>query len=244
MIPFRDLSFGFLLLASPALAQESVGGVPFSQRMGWNASAVPTVQATPFNADAATIDDATRAAEGKLPLYGRFVATDVDPYNAGQWMELMNGDRVWRVRIASPGALATELFFNEYEMPTGALLHVYDEAGSQVVGGYTNYNEQADGRFSTEMIFGDACIVEYYEPAAVRGEGYFHIDQLVHAYRIVHPDGAEFSGSCEVDVNCSEGANWAEQRDAVVRIRVVIPTGAGYCTGTLMNNTALDCKGY
>ncbi|MEO8589766.1 MAG: trypsin-like peptidase domain-containing protein, partial [Flavobacteriales bacterium] len=244
MITFRDLSFGLVLLTAPVFAQESVGGVPFSQRMGWNASGVPTVQAASFDAGATAIDDANRAAEGKLPLYGRFVTTDVDPNNAGQWIELVNGDRIWRVRLTSPGALATELFFSEYHVPSGAVMHVYDDSGAQLIGGYTTYNEQADGRFSTDMIYGDACMVEYYEPAEVRGEGYFHVDRIVHAYRMVHPEGTALTGACEVDVNCTEGADWVEQRDAVVRIRVVLTAGAGYCSGTLVNNTALDCKGY
>ena len=91
------------------------------------------------------------------------------------------------------------------------------------------------------MVHGDACIVEYYEPAAVRGEGNLHLVQVAHAYRMV----AQLkSDACEVDVNCSEGAAWTDQRDAVVRIRVAIPSGFGYCTGTLVNNTANDCKGY
>ena len=244
MITIRDLSIGLVLLTAPSFAQESVGGVPFSQRMGWDASGVPTVQASPFHAEAAQLDDELRAANGKLPLYARFVATDVDVNNAGQWNELQNGDRVWRVRLVSPGALATELFFSEYGMPAGALLHIYDDAGAHVAGGYTTYNEQSDGRFSTDMIFGEACILEYYEPAEVRGAGYFHIDQVAHAYRNVAPEGEARTGACEVDVNCSEGANWTEQRDAVVRIRVVVPAGAGYCSGALVNNTALDCKGY
>lgn len=244
MNTLRTIGLGLVLSTAPLFAQESVGGIPFSQRMHWDTSDLIAVLAAPFDLAAAQADDTVRANEGKLPLYGRFVTTDVDPYNAGYWTELENGDRVWRVRIISPEAWATELFFSEYEMPSGALLHVYDDNGEQVAGGYTTYNEQADGRFSTDMVFGEACIVEYYEPAAVRGEGYFHIDRVLHAYRMVQPDGAKVSGACEVDVNCSEGDNWHEQRDAVVRIRVVIPGGAGYCSGTLVNNTDHDCKGY
>lgn len=244
MTTFRTVSLGLLLSSTCVIAQESVGGIPFSQRLGWSTAEVPTVQAAPFDAEAAHADDELRAAAGKLRLYGRFVSTDVDLNNAGRWTELHNGDRVWRVHLVSAGALATELFFSDYVMPRGATVYVYDDAGEQLHGGYTDYNEQANGEFSTDMIFGESCVVEYYEPAEVRGLGYLRIDRIVHAYRDVGPDGTELTGVCEVDVNCPEGANWTEQRDAVMRIRVVIPSGTGYCSGALVNNTAQNCLGY
>ncbi|HRH38664.1 MAG TPA: T9SS type A sorting domain-containing protein, partial [Flavobacteriales bacterium] len=107
--------------------------------------------------------------------------------------------------------------------------------------GYTSEHVQADGTLSTGMVFGESCIIEYHEPAAVRGEGSLELEKLAHAYRMV---SQVKSGSCNVDVFCSEGSNWVPERNAVVRIRVIISSGAGYCTGTLMNNTAQNCRGY
>ncbi|HEY0977097.1 MAG TPA: T9SS type A sorting domain-containing protein, partial [Flavobacteriales bacterium] len=49
---------------------------------------------------------------------------------------------------------------------------------------------------------------------------------------------------CEVDVNCSEGAGWTSQRDATVRIGVRMGASSYWCTGTLVNNVAMDCKPY
>jgi V8-like Glu-specific endopeptidase len=83
--------------------------------------------------------------------------------------------------------------------------------------------------------------VEYYEPVAVRGQGRIRLTKAIHGYRWV---GGIASDPCEVDVNCSEGAGWEAQRDAVVRIRVVVGAGSGWCSGALVNNTAQDCKPY
>ena len=47
-----------------------------------------------------------------------------------------------------------------------------------------------------------------------------------------------------VDVTCPEGDNWREQQRSVVRISVVDNTGAGWCSGSLVNNTNQDCKPY
>ena len=224
-----------------AIAQETTGAQPWSQRFGLDVHAVHTLHAAPFDATAAAMDDAQRDHEGRMPLYARFVAINATLASAGTWTELPGGDRVWRLRVTSAGAHAMELFFSNTHIPNGSQVHVYTEAMDEVFGGYTSAHVQADGIFTTEMTHGDACTIEYYEPAAVRGEGSLHLDRVAHAYRMIVQ---EKSDACEVDVNCSEGAAWTDQRDAVVRIRVVIPSGAGYCTGTIMNNTANNCKGY
>ena len=245
LAPIMLLRFALALftvgLASLAIAQETTGALPFSMRSGWDRHAVPTIAAEPFDPDATAADDALRDAAEKLPLYARFVTALADPSTDGLWTDLPDGGRVWRLRVSSPGAQAMELFFRDTHFPPGAQLHLYDEAGQQVVGGYAAIHVQPDGSFSTEPIFSDACIIEYHEPAEVRGEGTFRLVDVAHAYRMVSLLKAD---ACEVDVNCSEGGAWQEQRDAVVRIRVVIPTGAGFCTGTLVNNSAMDCKGY
>lgn len=232
------LSIAAIALSLELCAQETVGGIPLGLLNGWDRHDIPTVIAAPFDAAAVALDDTERDREGALPLYGRFQAVHADPLMTGQWTELGNGDRVWRQRVLSPGALAMELFFADHHMPPGSILHVYDEAGGQLQGGYTAYNTQPDGSFSTDMVYGDACIIEYYEPGDVRGQGGFRLTQVAHAYRMV---GGERADPCQVDVNCSEGAAWTNQRDAVVRIRVVIPQGVGFCTGVLMNNTGQNC---
>ncbi|MCC6939294.1 MAG: T9SS type A sorting domain-containing protein [Flavobacteriales bacterium] len=240
MMRFLSLSL-FFVLATHLPAQEFTGAIPMSLRYGLDPHAVPTLEASPFDATAAAMDDAVRDAANKLPLYARFVVAPADLDNAGVWTELPGGDRIWRLRVVSPGAHAMELFFSDVYLPPGSQVHVYDDAREQVIGGSTAAHVQADGSFTTDMVYGDACTVEYHEPAAVRGEGSLHLEKVAHAYRMV---AQVKSGTCEVDVNCSEGANWVNERNAVVRIRVVIPSGAGFCTGTLVNNTASDCKGY
>ncbi|MBK9175742.1 MAG: T9SS type A sorting domain-containing protein [Flavobacteriales bacterium] len=212
-----------------------------SQRLVLGAQEVPVVRASAFDAEFAANEDAERETAGKLPLYARFVEVAADVANEGFWTELPGGGRIWRLRVESAGAMATELFFSDAHIPAGAQLHVYDALGEQVLGGYTAAHVQPNGILTTDMILGESCVIEYHEPASVRGEGSLRLTRLLHAYRMA---SMLKTGACEVDVNCSEGSAWTDQRDAVVRIRIVIPTGAGFCTGTLMNNTALDCKGY
>jgi V8-like Glu-specific endopeptidase len=237
---FPLLVAGLLGSAVALMAQETTGSVPMSMRLGLDLHAIPTLSAAPFDATGAALDDAKRAAEGRLPLYGRYVAGEAAMNTHGQWMDLADGSRLWRLRVHSAGAKAMELLFDATYLPPDAQVHIYSEDGTQVHGGYTAAHVQDDGYFSTDMVFGESTIVEYHEPAQVRGEGALHLARIVHAYRMVDA----LTGACEVDVNCSEGADWTNQRDAVMRIRVVGTTGTGFCSGTLVNNTNLDCKPY
>lgn len=50
------------------------------------------------------------------------------------------------------------------------------------------------------------------------------------------------SDACEVNVNCSEGDPYQDVKKSVARILVKNGGLLNWCTGTLMNNTAYDCK--
>ncbi|MBK8227313.1 MAG: trypsin-like peptidase domain-containing protein [Flavobacteriales bacterium] len=228
-----------LAIVHTAKAQETTGAVPLSLRMGLALEGVPTAFAEPFDQRAAAAADAVREAENKVPLYGRFVDCAAALHTHGSWTELPGGDRIWRLRVESPGALATELFFESVNLPAGSQLHMLAADGSTWFGGYTSAHVR-DGLLSTDRIMGDACVIEYHEPASVRGEGSFDLRSMAHAYRM---EGL-LSGECQVDVACPEGSTWQDQVRSVMRIRVVDPAGVGFCTGVLMNNSAQDCKNY
>lgn len=223
------------------MAQISVGGSPYGIRAGLSLQSVPTAYATPFDAAGVAVEDSIGKANGRLPMYGRVLDVNVGLQDAGLWSDMSDGGRVWRLRVTSTGALATELFFSDMVLPNGASLYVYSEDGQQVLGGFTTYNNRPSELFSTAQLMGSSSIVEYDEPAAVAGEGSLRITSVGHAYRLV---GDALSDPCEVDVNCSEGNGWQQQRDGVVRIGVKTGNDLGWCSGSLVNNLTLDCKPY
>lgn len=228
-------------LALTTVAQESEGGLPASVRLGLSTADIPVLRTVGIDLAAVAEADSRRAMESKVPMDARMVAVDADLATSGTWYELSNGDGIWRLRIESPGALATELFFHDFHLPDGGLVHVYSPDGEQMLGGFSGYHNKANGVFATDRITGDACVVEYFEPAAARGEGNFRVASLGHTYRWL---GAERADDCEVDVNCSEGANWVPQRDGVVKLRIVEDGGIYFCSGGMVNNVRQDCKRY
>jgi hypothetical protein len=198
----------------------------------------------PLDLNAIEIEDIERASLGKVPYDGRLVPVNFNLLNSGTWFKLDNGASLWKLKISSANALALEMYYDDFFMPPGAELHVYSEDGSEYYGGYTEFNNHETGAFSTEMIKGETTIIEYYEPDNVAGLGRLSIDRVAYIYRNLL-DGERGGDDCEVHVNCPEGDAWQDQKRGVVRIRMSGTSGGTFfCSGSLVNNTALDCKPY
>jgi hypothetical protein len=206
-----------------------------------------------FDQVAASELDRREDKNGHMPRFAHSVPTDISLANAGTWTTLPGGDRVWRARLSSPGALALIPCYDRFYIPAGASLHVYTPDRDEVIGAFTSDNNPADGMYNTGLIHGDACIIEYYEPASVAGRGQIHLNELGHAYRMV-PGRKQTnrsisptfgaSESCEVNPPCPEGANWQNEKNASVLILVKTGANYGWCSGALVNNTNLDCTPY
>lgn len=56
--------------------------------------------------------------------------------------------------------------------------------------------------------------------------------------------GFDASLDCHYNINCTEGQPFMEVKDGIVRIRIVVEEGIGYCSGSFINNTAEDFTPY
>jgi hypothetical protein len=245
-------AFFFLLtvISIPAFSQVSIDIPPLSSKADFIRNYPVTTQRVyaPDMAQVASEDDQAES-EGKPPRYAVHLPVNVSTENGGYWMELKGGARVWRARFETNGALATTLLFNEFSIPEGGLVHIYNDDRSQVLGAFTSQNNQDGGNYASQILHGSACTIEYYEPAAVRGQGNIEIAKLGYCYRYVYGPYTNSRGGgsdpCQVDVNCSpEGNDWQDEKRGVVRIGLVFPFSSSWCSGSMVNNTAQDCAPY
>jgi hypothetical protein len=213
----------------------------------------PSIPATilpPLNITEVERLDKIDSKTGHLPKFSRSIYTNLCLDNSGSWSILPDGGRVWRLKISSEGALALIPFYNKFYLPPGATLHLYDPNKLEVLGAFTNDDNPANGYYCTGLIHGDECTIEYYEPKEVLGQGKLCINEVGYAYRWVKPlanNGERGFGDadpCQVNVNCSEGNSYQDQKRSVVRILVQSSTGQGWCSGALINNVRLDCTPY
>ena len=128
-------------------------------------------------------EDIRRQEENKPYRFGVHIPVKLGLDNAGEWLQLDNGDRIWRLTIRSNQAKGLQLLYSDFYIPTGGRVFLYTPDREQVLGAYTSRNNKVDGKFATSITYGDQVIIEYVEPAAVKGQGRLVIEKIVHAYR-------------------------------------------------------------
>lgn len=174
--------------------------------------------------------------------FGYKYDTDIQFENAGQWINLENG-RIWRAVITCPGAKTINLLLEDVFIPVGATLFLYDKARTNKIGAYTFKNNRVEGELGTELIHGEHLVIEYFEPTAVIGEGYFIIANVIHGYRGLNHIQKDLTralhdaGDCNVDVNCPLGDGFENQ---IKSVAMIVVGGNGICSGALINNTCDD----
>jgi hypothetical protein len=206
---------------------------------------VPLVTLPRFDYAAAAFADSLDDSHHKFQKFSRSVPANVSIQQSGHWSDV-SGGRVCRVDVLSQSALALIPFFNKFVLPEGATLHIYSK--EELIGAFTHQNS-TDGAYCTGLIHGDKITLEYFEPTEQRGKGDIFLEYIGHAYRWVKPVKSptrDFgdADNCQVNINCTEGANWQNQKRSVVRILVNEGTSQGWCTGAMVNNTRQDCIPY
>jgi lysyl endopeptidase len=236
----------FLLLGGATYGQQSTGGDPLSYQAKYNLldDQIHTIQLPALNMQQVQLEDELDEAAGRLKKFSRLHSVNLNLANAGTWSTFGDG-KIWKLKITATQALAVNLLYDNFYLPDGARLYIYNENKTDQMGAFTTINNKPHGKFATGNLNGNAIVLEYYEPNAVAGQGIISISHVGHAYRHVPLASANRADPCQVDVNCSpEGDNWQDQKKGVVRIAVVSNQGQGWCTGSMINNTALDCKNY
>lgn len=209
---------------------------------------IPQIVVSRLDLDKLQQEDLMDEQNGVPPRFGYPEKVTINLEDEGVWQALSDGSRIWRIRIISPDALSINLLYDKFYMPEDGKLFIYATDKGSSIGAFTsknNKNSSSDG-FATGLVFSNDVTVEYYEPLAVKGQGVLSIAYVVSGYRLISEilqEGKFFgsSGSCQVNINCPEGANWQNEKKAVAMILV---GGIRLCTGSLINNTSNNTEPY
>jgi hypothetical protein len=242
-----------LIINMVGFAQVSITGTPPSFTNSLSNS-ISTYQLSAVNkAQLLAEDEAEMSITKATPLrFGQDFSVQLDLNNSGTWESLPNGDRVWRLKIQSKGANSLNFIFNDFFMPQGAELYLYNENKNYIIGAFTALNNKTHDKFSTAPVKGSIVILEYYEPKTVQNQGRLALSSIIHAYRDMFKTanthiqnlqkGFGDSGSCNIDVNCSQGSGWTDQ---IRSVGMILTNGnTRWCSGAMINNTAQDGKPY
>ena len=226
-------------------AQLNQGGIPRSFSLSLPPADNDLVTVTPPATDVLLEED----NQNQLPFrFAVNLPVDFGIKTTGSRVIAPDGTNIWRLSLTAPGALALTLYFDQFLIPAGGKLFVYNPGRTQWLGAFTSLNNNTLLTFATGLIQGDQVTLEYNAPDG-SPEPLLHISEVAYAYRGI----AEYSslktgfgsaGKCMVNVNCSEGQQWQNQKRSVARIEVKRGSSTSWCSGSLVNNTLNNATPY
>lgn len=209
----------------------------------------PVTVEAPTQATIKSVKNGTYPKSGDMYVIGLNQPVALNVANSGVWTS--EGDnKVWRLKLKADGAEALSLLYSDFRLPEGGSVYVYNSDFTHKSRAYVGDDNTDAPQFATEAITGEEVVLEYVAPAYVTEAPVIEIEAVTYIFRsgdTFKPRNAGENGdseSCEVNVNCSEGSNWLDQKRGVAKIIVIDGNQAGLCTGSLVNNTAQDCKNY
>lgn len=233
------------LFAAPAAADDSVK--LFSNRADVAPLAtIPVVEVGPIDLPAVQAEDLLNEQNGLPTRIAIPFPVSMTPDNAGSWETLSDGSRLWRLRVLAGDAPHVNLGFVQYVMPAGGELVLFAEDQSQIVRPFTAADVRDHGQLWTPIVRSSAVVIEVRLPKGVSPDDLtLELGQISYGYRGFGAEpvvlAAPRSGSCNVDVACSQGDPWANE---IPSVGVYTLNGFWTCTGVMINNTAQNQTPY
>ncbi len=243
-----------LLLTFNAAGQISEGGLPPSfliENEDFFAAAeqLETLKWSGLDLKQLLAEDAANPEQSRFAVPVR-ETVDVSPEKAGRWLSLPNGDRVWRCAVQVPEALGLLLLFDRLVLPPGSRLFAYAPDRSFVAGAYSEKSCLPSGEFLIGVVPNHTVVLELVVEAHSRQMPQLHLNRIDYVYDpagLGAQDAPESFGEslgCNININCPLGQNWQTEKRGVARILMIFSNGAGWCSGSLIANTAGTAEPY
>lgn len=250
-------------------AQISYGGLPLSLTSSEvaisNQFVSPVYYQTP-DLKKIMLEEGKASRSGLTPYHAGILANaDIAFPQSGTMVTLADGRKVWRAQINMGDVPSLLCYYDKFSLPRGVRFFLSNANGKQILGAYTQDNNNTDEVFVTQEVQGGIVNLELDIEAGVNTDDIkLHINKTGVMYHAsaglaqfagnddngtaAKPTGDPIAGNssvCEINAICPAGQSYPEQRKATVRI--IMPMGGnfiGFCTATLINNTKGDCTPY
>ena len=184
----------------------------------------------------------------------------------GEWSETDDGLRTWTFALSSKSAYGMSFLLQNFYLPEDAKLYVFSPDKKQYLATLSSKNNSNNNAVLTDFLKSETAIFYFTQPKSSKEKASFVLSKTYHIYKKYHlelPQNEAFMSEksrgdearadfgfgtslpCNININCPSVDTAAQIiKKGVVRITMVLKEGIGYCTGTLMNNTAQDGKPY
>lgn len=249
-------------------AQVSEGGLPPSLRQtaqaNQNAPKINTLNSPDW---AGYLEKEKSNTNFSTPyMVALFTEASISYPGSGSFTLLNNGDRIWKSDVAISGAPAIGLYFDQFKLPEGVAFYLMNSNKKQILGAYTEQNNNEELSFAIEPVQGEQVSMELFIPAGVPDKDIlFSINRAAVYHRAIEnlkafvSDSLQLidaiddqlngsSSTCMINSICPQGTGFDVQRKSTLQVLSPIGNqGVGACTGTMVNTTAnnpQDCKRY
>ncbi|MEA3277322.1 MAG: trypsin-like serine protease [Pseudomonadota bacterium] len=234
VVPFLALLFVLLTVPLPALARQGEPPLSSTSQDLTSVASVPVTALPAVEVTTLLAKDAKRTTPGPL-TFAVPVPVQISPTSHGQWEDLPDGGKVWRLRFESPGATDLNFGFTRFRLPPGAKLYIISEAEGYFEGPYTAEDNEPHFQLWTPVVPGGKAVVELFLPAGVSPQTVeLELTQVATGYLDLF-GRSELSlikqGSCNIDVICPQGEPW---RNEIRSTAAIAFGGFLFCTGTLL----------
>lgn len=246
----RLLFFFLLSCASFSFAQQWDKSIPVSWQWNLSSKKSPVILLPEINLENIAVQDSINDLDKTLPWrYGIVRDVTIDVKQRGTVTTLPNGDKVWLLGIKSPNALNLSVNFNNFNLPQGGRLYLYNGSQTDVSRTYTSNQNTPDKVLGSWFIEGDEIWVEYYQPFYSTPTAEIKISGVIHGYRMGEVTryvqqfrGLNDSGDCNYDVNCPIGNDFEEYKNTLKKSVALLNLGNGYLCSSVLVNTTSDKK--
>lgn len=246
------LLIGLMAASSQMSAQISKGGFPKSMSVPTSSVVAAMVEVSRPDYEAAMLED----ANPELNISGGYrigltVPTALKFPETGSFSYLEDGSIIWKTQLVVPDAKAVHVYMENFYLPQGVQMFLYNANGLQVTGAYDAESNSNTDVFVSDGIQGELVNLELnITNASLINQISFNIYKLIGDYRGAMAENLHhaFSGlsttsdavlttdaDCHINAACSATYN-LERRSAVH-----INMGGSVCSGNMMNNTKRDC---
>ena len=246
---FKSILFIIFIFSFTSYSQVTNEGIPVSWQLNLDNDNIPSVNLPSFDIDRVRAEDEINDRKFDAPWrFGYMHSVDYG-FEDGVWTTLENGDRIWRLIVKSDNALSLNFIFDDFYMPEGGYIFLYNNQKSDLLGAYDSRQNQDSGMLGTWLVEGESVWIEYFEPIESYNQGRLHLAKATHGYRNAETfnqaKGLNDSGNCNLDVDCSIGDDWSDLKDHNKRSAgILLSGGSGFCSGALINNTENDGTPY
>lgn len=173
-------------------------------------------------------------------VFAEPIASNINIVEQTNW--IYEGDFAFgRFNLKVPGAKSLSINFENFFLPEGTEMFVYNEDGSMITGPITSAENNERKIWGSSIYKGDVLHIEIKLPLNLKHELTLQLSNIAYGFKNIFIEkiaGFGQSGSCNINVLCPQGADWANERNTVVYI--AMENGSALCSGAMLNNTCVS----